>query len=69
MATNNAREIRITLPEELFKLLMPEEAREHLWRARKEVLLALRSLIDTRIEMIERKEARPAATKKKIKVD
>jgi hypothetical protein len=69
MATSSTREIRITLPDELFNLLMPEETRAHLWRARKEVLLALRSLIDARIEMIEKKEARPAATKKKIKVD
>lgn len=69
MAANNTREIRITLPQELFDLLVPRETHEHLARAKKEVLLALRSLIDARIEMIEKRESRRNAAKKKIKIE
>jgi hypothetical protein len=69
MAEDKNREIRISLPEELFAFLMPQETQQHLWRARKEILLALRAMIDARIEMIERKESGRAAAKKKIKVE
>ncbi len=69
MAANNTREIRITLPQELFDLLVPQETHQHLARAKKEVLLALRSLIDARIEMIEKRESRRDAAKKKIKIE
>jgi hypothetical protein len=69
MADKATREIRIVLPEELFNFLVPSEAQAHLNRARKEVLLALRSVIDARIESLERREARGDAPKRKIKVE
>jgi hypothetical protein len=69
MPENKTREIRISLPEELFAFLMPQETQQHLWRARKEILLALRSIIDSRIEMIEKREAGKPSPKRKIKVE
>jgi hypothetical protein len=69
MAENKNREIRISLPEELFAFLMPQETQQHLRKARKEILLALRSVIDARIEMIEQRESGRAPAKKKIRVE
>lgn len=69
MAEKKTREIRIVLPEELFALLVPGKAQEHLLSARKELLLAVRSLIDARIESLEKKAGSKAAPKKKIKVE
>ena len=69
MPANTTREIRIILPEELFDFLVPRETHEHLARAKKEVLLALRSVIDARIEMMEKRESRKDSPKQKIKVE
>lgn len=69
MAEAKVREIRITLPEELFNLFLPGEAHQHLLRAKREVLLALRSLIDARIEVLEKKEEKREEKKKKITVE
>jgi len=69
MAAEKMREIRLSIPEELFSLCLPQPTQEHLWKARKELLLAIRSLIDSRIEMMEKKEARKAEPRKKIKVE
>jgi hypothetical protein len=69
MAEEKMREIKISLPEELFALLIPEKAQEHMIRAKKEFLLALRSLIDSRIDALEKKEEKKAPPKKKIKID
>jgi hypothetical protein len=69
MSAEKMREIKISLPEELFTLLLPFQAQEHLLKAKKEVLLALRSLIDARLESLEKKEGRKAALKKKIKIE
>jgi hypothetical protein len=69
MADEKTREIRISLPEELFNLFLPLETQEHLLRARKEVLLAFRALIDARLETLEKKGARKAETKRKIKIE
>ena len=69
MAEGKTREIRIVLPEELFALLVPGRARQHLMKARKELLLAIRSLIDDRIESLEKKSGTKAAPKRKIKVE
>jgi hypothetical protein len=69
MAADKMREIRLSIPEELFNLCLPQQTQQHLWRARKELLLAIRSLIDTRIEMMEKKEARKAEPRRKIKVE
>jgi hypothetical protein len=69
MAEGKTREIRIVIPEELFALLVPGEAQRHLLNAKKELLLAVRSLIDARIEFLEKKSGAKAAPKRKIKVE
>ncbi|MBM3285033.1 MAG: hypothetical protein FJY81_04110 [Candidatus Aminicenantes bacterium] len=63
------REIKILIPEDLFTLFIPAQTHEHLLRARKEVLLALRSLLDARIEALEKRAAPGAEPKKKIKIE
>jgi hypothetical protein len=69
MAADKMREIRLCIPEELFSLCLPQQTQQHLWKARKEFLLAVRSLIDSRIEMMEKKEAAKAEPRRKIKVE
>ncbi len=69
MPADKTREIRIAIPEELFSLLIPRQTQEHLWKAKKEFLLALRSLIDARIEMIEKQAGPKAEPKRKIRVE
>ncbi len=69
MPAKTTREIRISLPEELFDFLVPRETHEHLVKAKKEVLLALRSILDARIEMLEKRETPKGPSKTKIKVD
>jgi hypothetical protein len=70
MAEEKAREIRICIPEDLFSILIPEETSTHLMNARKEVLLSIRSLIDARIEAMEKHEKkRTTKAKKKIKIE
>jgi len=69
MADEKSREIKIVLPEELFALLVPGKTQQHLLNAKKELLLAVRSLIDARIESLDRKADSKAAPKKKIKVE
>jgi len=62
------REIRISIPEDLFSIFIPEETVGHLRNARKEMLLSLRSLIDARIASLEKSERRKTSQKKKIKI-
>lgn len=69
MAAERTREIKISLPEELFALFLPTPAQEHLIKAKKEMLLALRSLIDARLEHIEKEGRRKTTPKKKIKIE
>lgn len=69
MAAEKMREIKICIPEELFTLFLPSQAHEHLLRAKKEVLLAFRSLIDARLEALEKRDARKAEPKRKIKIE
>jgi hypothetical protein len=69
MAAEKMREIKISMPEELFTLFLPLQAQEHLLKARKEVLLAFRSLIDARLETLEKRGARKAEPKRKIKIE
>jgi hypothetical protein len=69
MAAEKMREIKISIPEELFTLFLPLQAQQHLLRARKEVLLAFRSLIDARLEALEKRGARKAEPKRKIKIE
>jgi hypothetical protein len=69
MATEKMREIKICIPEELFTLFLPFQAQEHLTKARREVLLAVRALVDARLEALEKKAARKAEPKRKIKIE
>jgi hypothetical protein len=69
MAAEKMREIKISIPEELFTLFLPLQAQQHMLRARKEVLLAFRSLIDARLEALEKRGARKAEPKRKIKIE
>jgi hypothetical protein len=50
---------------------LPPEFHEHSRAARKEALLAMRSLIDTRIERLEQAKEKPASKKRthKVKVE
>ena len=69
MSADKVREIKISLPKEIFALFLPLQTQEHLVKARREILLALRSLIDARLESLENKEGRKAEPKKKIKIE
>jgi hypothetical protein len=69
MAAEKMREIKISVPEELFSLLIPSQTKDHLIKARKEVLLAVRSLIDARLEALDKRGARKAEPKRKIKIE
>jgi hypothetical protein len=71
MTEEKTREIKITIPvpEELFPLFMPAAAFGHLLQAKKEALLALRAMIDSRIEALEKKANKKSESKKKIKID
>lgn len=70
MEEEKTKEIRISIPEDLFSILIPEKTATHLMNARKEMLLSLRSLIDARIEALETFEKkRTTKTKKKIKIE
>jgi hypothetical protein len=71
LSDEKTREIRISLPEELFSILFPEKAIGHVVKAKKEMLLAIRSLIDARIEALEKigtKGAQKKKTSKKKKI-
>jgi hypothetical protein len=69
MAEEKVREIKIRIPEELFSLFLPEKAFSHLLKARKEILLAFRSLIDAKIEALEKMAEKKVEKKKKIKIE
>jgi hypothetical protein len=69
MSEAKTREIRISIPEELFSFFLPEKTLHHFFNAHKEMLLALRCLIDAKIEALEKKEEKTATKKKKIKID
>ena len=69
MAEGKTREIKIKIPEELCSLFIPEKTVDHFFKARKEILLALRSLIDARIEALEKRDEKKVEKKKKIKIE
>jgi hypothetical protein len=69
MAAEKMREIKIAIPEDLFAVLIPSKTQDHLHKARKEILLALRSLIDARLESLEKREVQKGEPKKKIKIE
>ncbi len=69
MAEAKTREIRISLPEELFSFFLPEKTLDHMLNAKKEVLLAFRSLIDARIETLDKMQKKQKEKKKKINID
>ncbi len=74
MNEEKTREIRISLPEEIFSILFPRDAVGHVIKARKEMLFAVRSFIDARIAMLEKMEKKTSQgkrseKKKKIKIE
>lgn len=69
MAEAKTKEIKICIPEELFSLFFPEKTIDHILKAKKEMLLALRSLIDAKIEALDKKEAKETGQRKKIKIE
>jgi hypothetical protein len=69
MADQRVHEIKILVPEELFSLFIPAQAHEHALLAKKEVLLVMRSLLDARIEALEKRTAPKSTPKKKINID
>jgi len=48
---------------------LPEETRSHLFGARREMLLALRSLIDRAIERVDEKEKAEGKGRSKIEIE
>ena len=50
-------------------LPLPEAAREHFWASRKEMLLALRSLLDAAIDRVEAREKPRGKRRAKIEVE
>jgi len=69
MAAEKSREIKIAVPEEFFNLFLPLQVQEHLLKAKKEVLLAFRALIDARLEALEKRGAQKPQPKRKIKIE
>lgn len=69
MSEERIREIKICIPEDLFSLVVPEKALNHILKAKKELLLSLRSLIDAKIEALEKKEEKKVEKKKKVKIE
>lgn len=63
------KEIKICIPEEIFSFFFPEETIDHILNAKKEVLLAFRSLIDAKIEALEKKVEKKDKKKEKIKIN
>jgi hypothetical protein len=68
MNSGKTREIKIILPEELFSLFPSQKTIKHLTQAKKELLFALRSIIDAKIEALD-KLGEKKVEKKKIKID
>jgi len=69
MSQAKNREIRISIPEDIFSFFFPDQSVDHILKARKEMLLALRSLIDARIDTLEKKGEKKTAQRKKIKIE
>jgi len=69
MAAEKMREIKVAIPEELFRVFFPTTTQDHLLKAKKELLLAIRSLIDARIECLEKREGQKKESKRKIKIE
>jgi len=69
MNESKTKEIKICIPEELFSLFLPEKTADHFLKARKEVLLGFRSLIDAKIEALEKREEKKTQKRKKIKIE
>lgn len=69
MTEGKTREIKICVPEEIFSLFLPKEAVGHLFKAKKEILLGLRSIIDAKIAALEKIEEKKGVKKKKINIE
>ena len=53
----------------MFRKLVSDETRAHVKASRKEMLLALRSLIDATVQKLEQKEKAAGTGRSKIKVE
>lgn len=69
MTESKTKEIKIILPEDLISIFLPNETHKHLQNARKEMLLAFRSLIDAKIDALEKAELKKPTKSKKIKIE
>ena len=69
MSKEKNREIRISIPEDIFCFFFPEKTIDHVIQAKKEMLLAFRSLIDAKIEALEKRGEERTAKRRKIKVE
>ena len=63
------REIKVVIPD--FDEILPEDFVEHMSRAAKEFLLAMKSLVDAGIEKMEKveKEVKAAKEVRKIEIE
>ncbi len=61
--SEQAEELRATV-----RGFFPSEFRQHMLASRKEFLLAVRSLIDSRIESLDRAEERASKSKKSTRI-
>ena len=52
-----------------FGKIASAETRGHMKAARKEILMAIRSLLDAAVERLEKEEKKPSQTRTKIKVE
>lgn len=69
MPEAKTKEIKIILPDDLISILLPNETHRHLLNARKEMLLAFRSLIDAKIDALEKTDLKKETKSRKIKIE
>jgi len=53
----------------LLYVFIPKGAFEHLVNAKREILFAMRAMIDAKIETLEKSEGKKASRRRKVKVD
>jgi hypothetical protein len=61
--------LRLPTLDRLLRACLPEETVQHLRAARREQLLAVRSLIDARIERLERAQAAAEERRRQVEVE
>ena len=64
------KELILKVKSPMVSELIPEDVRQHYWKARKEMMMALRGILDKAIEKVDEK-SKPKASrkKKKTKID